>query len=159
MELFSNNGAQFSPCRKYRYALWRIWDNTKPLVMFVGLNPSDANEHNDDPTMRRVKRFAKDWGFGGVYMMNVFAIVSSKPEILKTCDDPFGDNDKWLTEMKDKCSAVVFAWGNNKVHGRDAKIIEMFPDGLALGYNKNGSPIHPLFVKADTAPIKFKQSK
>ena len=32
-------GAELSPCRRYRYALWRIWDDSKPAVMFIGLNP------------------------------------------------------------------------------------------------------------------------
>ncbi len=31
-------GAEFSECRQYRYALWRMWDRSKPPVMFVGLN-------------------------------------------------------------------------------------------------------------------------
>ena len=42
-----NKGAEFSPCKKYRYKLWRIWDDTLPLVMFIGLNPSTADEIND----------------------------------------------------------------------------------------------------------------
>ena len=66
------SGAEFSPDRKYRYALWRIWDKSNPLIMFIGLNPSKANELKDDPTIRRVRRFAFDWGYGGVYMINYF---------------------------------------------------------------------------------------
>ena len=57
-------GADFSEDRKYRNALWRIWDSKKSLVMFVGLNHSSANENTDDPTIRRVISFAKAWGYG-----------------------------------------------------------------------------------------------
>lgn len=58
-------GADFSNDRKYRYALWRIWDRTKPLVMFIGLNPSTANETENDPTIKSVGRISKNNGYGG----------------------------------------------------------------------------------------------
>jgi len=69
------SGAEFSECRKYRYALWRIWDKSKPLVMFIGLNPSTANENVDDPTIRSVCRMTKNNGYGGVYMMNLHVLL------------------------------------------------------------------------------------
>lgn len=154
-DLFENNGAIFSDDRKYRYALWRIWDNTKPLIQFVGLNPSSASEEMDDPTIRRVKRFAKDWGYGGVYMMNLFAIVSTDPTLLLSCPDPLGDNNKWLNEINGRCKTVLFAWGNFPVKGRDIEVMKMFPEAVCLGYNKNGSPKHPLYVAASTKEILF----
>lgn len=82
MSLFEDQGAEFSEDRKYRFALWRIWDKSKPLVMFVGLNPSTANESDNDPTIKSVCRIAKSNGFGGVYMMNCFAYVSTDPKQL-----------------------------------------------------------------------------
>jgi hypothetical protein len=48
---FSKSGAVFSDCRKFRYALWRMWDGDKPLVMIIGLNPSTADEKVNDPTI------------------------------------------------------------------------------------------------------------
>lgn len=156
MELFNNNGAEFSECRRYRYVLWRIWDESLPMVMFIGLNPSTANESSDDPTIRRVKRFTSDWGFGGVYMMNLFAWVTAYPEELKKCDNPLGDNDKWLKEIAQKCKKIIFAWGSfAEAHERSKQIVEMFTEGQALMINNNGSPKHPLYVKADTIPVKY----
>lgn len=38
MSLWENNGAEFSECGKYRYKLWRIWDDKLPLAMCIGLN-------------------------------------------------------------------------------------------------------------------------
>ena len=46
-------GAELSECRTYRYVLWRIWDNSKPKIMFIGLNPSTADENTDDNTITR----------------------------------------------------------------------------------------------------------
>jgi hypothetical protein len=149
-----NSGAIFSDDRKYRYALWRIWDESKPLVMFIGLNPSTANEETNDPTIRRVMSFAKSWGYGGVYMMNLFAYVTAYPLELKKCKDPIADNDKYLKEIASKCEKIVFAWGSFKeAIERSYKIYEMFPVASELGSNKDGSPKHPLYVKGDVQLI------
>lgn len=153
---FKDSGAEFSQDRKYRYALWRVFDSSKPKIMFIGLNPSTANYAQDDPTIRRVKRFAADWGYGGVYMMNLFAFVTAYPEELKKCDNPIGDNDKWLKEIAEKCNGIIFAWGNFKeAQDRGEQVMKMFPSARALAINKNGSPKHPLYVKADVIPIPF----
>lgn len=150
------SGAEFSPDRKYRYALWRIWDESKPLVMFIGLNPSTANETETDPTITRVMGFARSWGFGGFYMMNLFAIVGSDPKILLTERDPLGDNDRWLVEISEKCDRIVFAWGVFKqAKIRRAEVAAKFPRAYCLKKTKDGHPWHPLYVAAKTTPIIF----
>lgn len=157
MDLFNDFGAHFSQCRRYRFALWRIWDNTKPLIMFIGLNPSTANETEPDPTITRVIGFAKRWGYGGVYMMNCFPFVSTDPDGLNY--HGYKDfNDQLLKEIGAKCKEIIFAWGNFKIVrevGRDAELIEMFPNAKALIINQNGSPRHPLYVKGETVPIPY----
>jgi hypothetical protein len=151
-----NKSALFSDCRKYRYWLLREWDTDKPKIMFIGLNPSTANETDDDPTIRRVIGFAKDWGYGGVYMMNLFAICSSDPSILKSCEDPIGKNDYWLYTIRKECKRVLFAWGNFKeAVERSSFVSSKFTGAICLGFNKNGTPKHPLYVSANTLPINF----
>lgn len=70
MSLFSDikkqTGATFSKDRLYRYQLWRIWDESKPYMNVIGLNPSTADETKDDPTIRRCLGFAKAWGYGAL---------------------------------------------------------------------------------------------
>lgn len=166
MELFQNNGAEFSQCRKYRFALWRIWDEAKPLVMFIGLNPSNANEGKDDPTIESVTRISKNNGYGGFYMMNCFPIVSSDPRVLKGFwQSPVSYiqnqdtlNRRKLEEVSKSCAAVVFAWGNFKIVrelNRDKELFQMFPNAKAIGTNNNGSPKHPLFQKGTTLLIDY----
>lgn len=155
LNLFENNGATFSGCRKYRYALWRIWDDQKPLVMFVGLNPSTANEAGDDPTIRSVKRLAKSLGYGGIYMMNLFTFVTPYPDELKRCDDPLGPADLFLLQVAEKCTAVVFAWGKFGYAEREHAVSSMFPNAMCLVKNKDGSPRHPLYVKTGTDLISY----
>jgi hypothetical protein len=157
MDLFmeNSNGASFSECRKYRYSLWRIWDVEKPMVMFIGLNPSTANENGDDPTIRRVKKFAFDWGFGGVYMMNLFAWVTAYPEELKQAEDPIGGaNDFQLRQIGKICNEIIFAWGSfPEAIERAEEVKAMFPGAKALLVNSNGSPRHPLYVPQNTKPV------
>ena len=163
MDLFDqvNNGAIFSPDRKYRYTLWRIWDKDKPLVMFIGLNPSTASEITDDPTIRRVKKFAYGWGYGGVYMMNLFDQITSDPKKLEIPGTPqkyasrFNINDVWLKIIADKCQRIIFAWGSFKEAKEKGRKVTKFLTGYALGINKDGSPKHPLYVKKDVEPVKL----
>lgn len=164
MSQSENNGAQFSPCRQYRYALWRIWDESLPLVMFIGLNPSTANENENDPTIKSVCRIAANNGYGGVYMMNCFPYVSTDPKQMLLCQPKSKEwslNNLWLMDIGQTCKDVVFAWGNFDVvkeMGRDKQLSALFPNAKALHINKNGSPKHPLYCKSETKFIPFIQS-
>ncbi|QUY40546.1 DUF1643 domain-containing protein [Acaryochloris marina] len=53
------SGAAFSPCRTWRYQLWRRW-NDAPLLILMGLNPSKADESHNDPTGRK-QRIGDAW--------------------------------------------------------------------------------------------------
>lgn len=151
------SGAKFSDCGLYRYGLWRSVNDNKSRIMFIGLNPSTANATMDDPTIRRVKRFAKDWGYGGVYMCNLFGFITPYPEELKSCSDPVADNDKWLTYFASMCNDILFAWGNFPEATERARIVSaMFPGAVCLGFNKNGTPKHPLYVAAKTKQVNYK---
>ena len=80
--------AVFSPCRTYRYALSRVWAADKPYALFIGLNPSTADETLDDPTIRRCIDFAKRWGYGGLVMANLFAYRATDPAVMKRAAEP-----------------------------------------------------------------------
>lgn len=155
MDLFGLNGAEFSEDRKYRYALWRIWDDEKPKVMIIGLNPSKADESVDDPTIRRVKRLASSWGFGGIYMLNLFAWITPFPEELENCSDPIGDNNGKLEAYATKCDEVIFAWGSNETNGRESFVLNYFPNAKCIAKNADGSPKHPLYVKRNATLMKY----
>ena len=147
--------AKFSPCRKYRYELWRWWDKSKGFVLFIGLNPSTADETSDDPTIRRCINFVKDWGFGGLCMANLFAYRATEPKQMMISDEPIGpDNDITLKNLALKADMIVAAWGGNGVfNDRDKEVLSMIKRMLCLGKTKNGHPRHPLYVKRDTELI------
>jgi len=151
--LSSETGATFSQDRNYRYSLWRRWEHNAPYVLFVGLNPSTANENEDDPTIRRCKRFAADWGFGAIYMANLFALRATDPKDMLAHDKPEGvDNDKTLQKLARGAGVIVCAWGAHGGHkGRDeyvARLLEAY-ELKCLGVTKAGKPRHPLYIKAD----------
>lgn len=153
MELIET-GAKFSKCRIYRYALWRVWDKSLPFVMFIGLNPSTADETKNDPTIKRCIGFAKDWGYGGVYVVNLFAFRATLPKEMKLADKPIGPrNMSWLTKTSEKCDMIVGAWGNDGDHlNQSAAVISAFPKMHCLNINKSGHPAHPLYQKASVKP-------
>lgn len=152
-------GAQFSSCRKYRYALWRTWQEGDGHVMFIGLNPSTADETEDDPTIRRCIGFAKDWDFGGIYMLNLFAFRATNPKNLKKADDPVGpENNSFLTMYHEPAGLNIACWGT---HGgfmkRDQAVIGLLGrENLScLGITAGGQPKHPLYLKRDTKIIRL----
>jgi len=153
-----DQGAIFSTDRKHRHYLWRIWDDENPMVMFIGLNPSTANESENDPTIKSVIRISKANGYGGVYMMNCWSYIATKPENLIIHPEETAGNDDLLKTIGKRCLNIVFAWGNFKIvrdTGRDKELLEMFPRALALHINKNGTPKHPLYCKSDTKLISY----
>ena len=142
-------GAIFSKCDQYRYALWRTWTMDLPKLMIVGLNPSTADAQNDDPTIRRCIQFAKDLGFGGVIITNLFAFKSTQPKGLYQSAHPVGPlNNFFLAEFKKISSTVLVAWGN---HGtfkeRNQEVLKLFENPYCLKINKSGHPAHPLYLK------------
>lgn len=162
---------EFSPCRQWRYTLWRSWVVEDMLVgecsaetraheflMVIGLNPSTADETQDDPTIRRCIGFAKRWGFGALCMTNLFAWRDTDPRGMKAAVDPVGaDNDHWLGEVASGAGLILAAWGAHGMHGRRAEIVRHFmPKQLhCLTVNADGSPKHPLYCRSDLQPIAF----
>lgn len=141
--------AVFSPCRQYRYELWRQWSDKLPTVMFIGLNPSTADETKDDATIRRCIQFARQWGFGSICMTNLFAWRSTDPGAMKKVDEPTGpDNDRTLQDIAYRAGLIVGAWGNHGAHrGRDKEVLELIRWPIwCLRTTKPGQPEHPLYV-------------
>lgn len=152
-----HNHCEFSPCRTYRYTLWRVWDAALPYCQFVGLNPSTADETKNDPTVRRCIAFAKDWGYGALCMTNAFAYRATDPRVMKQQADPIGpDNDHWLLEVARGAGIVVAAWGVHGAHrDRDRQIRTMLPRLHCLGVTAKGQPKHPLYLPSDLQPVRF----
>ena len=148
------SGATFSPDRRYRYRLWRGWGNPEHRVCWVMLNPSMADEGDDDPTIRKCTGFSRKWGFGALDVVNLFALVSTDPMGLLTAADPVGpENDEAIRDAFHGAHRVVLAWGshNAKVMRLVATRRSSIPTLIAamchdvghLGLTQDGAPRHP----------------
>ncbi|RLA42597.1 MAG: hypothetical protein DRR42_23140 [Gammaproteobacteria bacterium] len=150
--------AELSACRTYRYSLWRTWDESLPYALFIGLNPSTADETTDDNTSRRCIRFASDWGYGGLCMANLFAFRATKPRDMKAAADPIGpENDRWLKQLAGNAGIVIAAWGNSGAFlGRSLVVRQTIPNLHCLALNKSGEPVHPLYQPVTAKPLEMR---
>lgn len=156
--LFDSNKAAFSECRTYRYALYRHWRNGGKIVQFIGLNPSTADETHDDPTLRRCINFARDWGFDGLCMTNLFAYRLTDSSKLKAVENPVGeDNDQWLDVVAEEAALIVACWGPKGVlMKRDTAIKRMLEGRLhSIRKTSGGHPEHPLYLPKILTPEIF----
>lgn len=149
--------ALISDCGQYRHWLSRIWDESKDMVMFIGLNPSTADAEVDDPTIRRCIDFAQRWGYGGLYMVNLFDYRATDPkDLLKASTWMSSYCQRHIDGCASRSALVVFAWGSfKKLRGRDYGMSIRFPNAKCLGKNKDGQPKHPLYLRKDTALIHY----
>jgi len=146
--------AVFSPCRRWRYHLKQVWDETQPNLIWMMLNPSTADETQNDPTVERCEQRARQWGFGGVEVYNIFAFRATDPNDMKAQADPVGpDNDKWVAKFAhhSQHTLAIIGWGEHGKHrgrGQDVLKIIAAHDGQvqALKVNKSGHPKHPLYI-------------
>lgn len=150
-------GAIFSEDRKYRYVLWRVWNPTRQLLLLIGLNPSDANEFKDDPTITRGIVRADRTGFGGLLMANLYAYVSTDPKALLNNGDSVGElTDYYLRQMIALSGRQLCGWGSfAPVTKRAPIVLAMIKQPYCLGVNKDGQPKHPLYIGYDMPMVRY----
>jgi len=155
----TESGATFSPCRRWRYLLWRRWDASKPVANFLMLNPSTADEVKLDPTCARARDFAERWGYGALTVTNVFGFRSTNPLLMKKVPDPVGPgNDAAILRAAKKADLVVCAWGNHgQFLGRSSRVLSLLTANNielhSLRVNANGEPAHPLYLPASLRAV------
>ena len=152
-----NSIAKFSPCRLYRYTLWRKWIGGKGYALVIGLNPSTADEVTDDPTVRRCSNYAKAWGYASLCMTNLFAYRATDPVVMKAVAEPIGpDNDRYLAECAQRAAVVVAAWGNHGTYrGRAGEVLGLLGELHFLRLTQSGQPAHPLYLRKTLTPTRW----
>ncbi|MEQ8820402.1 MAG: DUF1643 domain-containing protein [Sumerlaeia bacterium] len=161
-------GAIYGPKARYRYLLWRVWDDTRPKVIFVLLHPGRADEIRGDASIERCHDVALSAGTkcGGFAILNLFAWRCEYPSELLDAEDPVGpENDRITGEVFQRAGSrdlIVAAWGNEKPgvlglkHRERILLIEKQlrarggdgPRVLALQTLANDYPQEPLKVSA-----------
>jgi hypothetical protein len=161
-------GTIFSPCRKYRYTLWRKWwddqlflnkDKSPRFVQFICLNPSTADETVNDPTVRRCINYAQAWGYDAMCMTNLFAFRATDPKDMLRESEPIGEeNNLWLQRVAEQAGLIVAAWGNKGLSFGRARNVTHYlklPKLHCLKITNAGQPEHPLYLKKTLTPIPY----
>ena len=143
----------------YRYLLWRRWSTSRRICNFVMLNPSTADETENDPTIRRCMAFAKSWGYGVLVVTNLFAHRATEPKDMLAASDPVGpENGSIVDEVMDYAThndgLIVAAWGNKGSHMDQAEWFKgraemMDAPVRCFEISKKGQPKHPLYQPSD----------
>jgi hypothetical protein len=158
--IISASGAAFSRCRRWRYLLWRRWDEKRPSANFLMLNPSTADETQLDPSCTRARDYASRWGFGGLLVTNIFAWRATDPEEMKAARDPIGrGNDRAILRAAREAAIVVCAWGNHGSHFGRAVQVRQILSAIplhVLRLNGGGEPAHPLYLPATLEPGRWR---
>ena len=161
----SDSGATLSEDRKFRYHLWRSWGDRENRCVFIGINPSTADEYEDDHTIRKCIGFATRWGFGAIDMVNLFAWRSTDQLGLLKQLMPVGlDNDAFLHATCAHANRIVLAWGAGKnaavrdlIRNRVPRVHDVVGEFVqkigTLGRTAEDFPQHPLMLAYAT---KFK---
>jgi len=160
IRILGTAGAVFSDCERYRYRLWRVWNPGKPKVCFVMLNPSTATHEILDPTVTRCQKRAQALGYGGMEVVNIFALRSTDPKALYEVTDPVGpENLREIDGAVGRCDIAICAWGS---HGKLSDMGNFIRSILGrrhpdkahyLKLNSDGSPTHPLYLPYSLQPV------
>jgi hypothetical protein len=131
---------------------------TGPTLLMLMLNPSDADEEDNDPTVGRQVTRGTRLGYGELIVANIFGFVTKDPAVMSAQEDPVGpENDRYILQAAREAQTTVCAWGTNGVHrGRDQQVIRLLRGaGIHLHYlrlTKDGHPMHPLYLPLSLAP-------
>jgi hypothetical protein len=146
--------AKFSIDKKHRYELSRHWDLSKSDILFIMLNPSIANEDIDDPTIKRLISFTREFRHGGFFVANLFTYITPYSKTLDTSIGLTKLNLKTIKNLVNKVDEVIYAWGNSIKEPQELKNLVKNPK--CFGKNLNGTPKHPLYLSSNSKLIKFR---
>lgn len=155
-------GTVISPCGRYRYTLERSWAELPRYVLWLMLNPSTADGLKNDATIRRCVRYAKDWGFTGILVGNLYAYRATQPSDLFHTTEPVGpENDAAILDMVTRSQMIVCAWGQRgPLPQRRWNVLRdlgvpHYRQVRALRVNDNGEPGHPLRLPLGARPLEW----
>lgn len=155
-QAIGDDGGPLQPHHVYRYELIYRWDSG-PTLEWIMLNPSTADQHHADPTIRRCITFAMRWGYACIVVRNLYAYRATSPHLLLDAADPIGPRNRaYLANNIADCT--IAAWGASTVIDRRPALPLPRRAMHTLGLTRDGHPRHPLYVRSDATPIRFEVS-
>ncbi len=158
--------AVFSPCKKARFVLIRQWhfEETVKTIMWIGMNPSTADETVDHPTVKKEIGFSQRWGYGKYIKTNIIPYGSTNPNKIdyKLLNKFAYENLTTILNLARNVDCVLACWGrNNKLKQWANQVYNVLTiqktEIFCLGKNRDGSPKHPLYLKSHLQPVKYER--
>ena len=150
--------AKFNKARTKRYSLFRKWSD-KPITVWIMLNPSVADEKGDDKTISKCIKFSKNWGYGGLYVINLCSDISTCPKEtiskLNTKQEIDSISLSYMVDVIKNSKTVYCAWGFGISTPKWLISILKNKTTKALELSKLATPKHPLYLDSKLIPIKF----
>lgn len=157
--------AMFSDDGRYRTLMRRWLGDAFPdrYLLFIGMNPSTADATVNDPTCGREWTFARREGFDAMVKANVGDYRATHPKMLLEPGVVASSHDNLPAIRRAAADAgkVIVCHGklNRALAPAGAALVEALrSDGVDLwcfGTNADGSPKHPLYLRADTPLVRW----
>ena len=157
--------ASFSADGRYRQLMRRWTGESFPdrYMLFIGMNPSTADGTVNDPTCAREWTFAVREGYQAMVKANVGDYRATDPKMLLVPGvvAVSAANIPAIRQAAAGADLVVLCHGKlNKALAPAGKALveALKADGVELwcfGTNGDGSPKHPLYLRADTPLVRF----
>lgn len=157
----------------HRYWLSRTWgragsaESGDAPVVWIMLNPSTADATDDDPTIRRIVGFTRDFEFRTAVVVNLFAYRATRPADMMAARGEGADiigpsNNAAIATNVARAGLVIAAWGAHPFaveRGRQVReMLAPIAEGagkpiMCLGRTRAGHPQHPLYLPAMARPF------
>lgn len=150
---------------QYRYRLERTWDTSRLHLVWIGLHPTKAAADEDDRYLRKLQGFARRWKWGGIIVVNLFALRCRDYYGINQHPAPVGahNDEHLLFACRDvRTKAVICGWGNRgRLYGRADQVTRLLRDRevplwrMAGPLTRFGQPWVPTRFPLDALPVPF----
>ena len=153
-DFFYERNCSISKSKEYRWSLSFKISKSKKEIIFIGLNPSLSDFDFVDNTTRKIIKICKNYNYGKLKIINLFALISKSPNKLLIHNKPVGylnnnfinKNLKYWSENKN-CD-LWLGWGNNGTFfNRNQKISKKIKHFYSRKKTNFDNPLGPLFIK------------
>jgi hypothetical protein len=162
--------SEFNADRTHRIALPRRWQEGGTYVLWVLLNPSQADRNRDenDLTVTKCEGFSKRWGHSALWITNVFSLIATDPRELEGASvDVLRTSQAFmrLVQLAVGAAEILVGWGGSipkRLEGAPESIVRAIRTVSAapincLGTTAGGHPRHPSRLGYDTERVAFRK--
>ncbi len=117
------NLSLYSENRKHRYLLARVWDEKKPIPLFVSKCSGEADGIHLELTNTLITNNLYALGYGGYYAVNLCSGIHGKTKELTD-----KETDCIILDYAKKASEIIISWGTLNtlvLKGRELEVLKL----------------------------------